>query len=147
MQSEEWAFEHAIECRVSREFAWNFWTNVQNWLLDADVESVELHGAFATGARGVTISKKSGRVEWLVAEAMPPERAVLEFSAPGAVARFTWIFDGVKGRTLVTQRVNLSGEQAAMYGATIGSELQVGIPDGMQRLCQAMETAFRPHAK
>ncbi len=36
---QKWVFEHAIECSVSIQFAWNFWTNVRNWVLDADVDS------------------------------------------------------------------------------------------------------------
>lgn len=39
-----WVFEHAIESGVSVQFAWNFWTNVRNWLLDADVVSIEIDG-------------------------------------------------------------------------------------------------------
>jgi hypothetical protein len=36
-----WTFEYTIDCAVSAEFAWNFWTQVSNWKLDADVESIE----------------------------------------------------------------------------------------------------------
>jgi len=25
---EAWVFEHTVECSVSMEFAWDFWTNV-----------------------------------------------------------------------------------------------------------------------
>ena len=53
----QWVFEHAMECSVPIELAWNFWTNIGNWALDADVESVELHGEFAAGTRGITHSK------------------------------------------------------------------------------------------
>ena len=42
-----WTFEHSIDCRVSAEFAWAFWTNVRNWALDADVESIEIDAPFA----------------------------------------------------------------------------------------------------
>jgi hypothetical protein len=52
-----WTFEHSIDCGETAEFAWNFWTNVSNWVLDADVASVEIDGPFCTGARGFTNSK------------------------------------------------------------------------------------------
>jgi len=26
-----WAFEQSVDCRVSRDFAWRFWTKVSNW--------------------------------------------------------------------------------------------------------------------
>jgi hypothetical protein len=78
---EEWTFEHTVECPVSKEFAWNFWTNVSNWTLDADVSSVQLQGPFALGVKGITQTKSAGRIEWLVAE-LQPGRAVLEFPVP-----------------------------------------------------------------
>ena len=138
--SNAWAFEHTVECSVSREFAWKFWTNVDNWKLDSDVVSVELHGPFAAGAVGATQTKSSGRLEWRIAELEPGRRAVLEFSAPGAVARFAYAFEDMEGRrTRITQRVSLSGERASMYVDTVGQALEVGIPEGMRKLCQAME--------
>jgi hypothetical protein len=47
-----WAFEHSVDCEVTAEFAWGFWTNVNNWAFDSDIESVEIDGPFAAGARG-----------------------------------------------------------------------------------------------
>ena len=140
---QEWVFEHTIECGVSVQFAWNFWTNVGNWKLDADVDSVEIQGEFAAGSRGVTHSKSSGRIEWQIKELVQQRRAVLEFPAPGAVARFVWTFEGVEGRVRITQRVSLSGEQMSTYSETIGSALQAGIPVGMRKLCEAMKAAAR----
>jgi hypothetical protein len=35
------------------QFAWNFWTNVRNWKLDADVDSIELQREFARPLFGV----------------------------------------------------------------------------------------------
>ena len=64
----EWIFEHTIECGVSVQFAWNFWTNVTNWKLDADVDSIEIQGEFAVGTRGVTYSKSAGKIEWQIVE-------------------------------------------------------------------------------
>lgn len=136
-----WAFEHIIECGVSAEFAWEFWTNVENWELDSDVVSVELEGPFAMGAKGTTETKSSGRLEWRVAE-LRPGRALLEFPAPGVLARFAYTFEDVgRRRTRITQRVSLSGEKASMYVDTVGRALEAGIPEGMRKLCEAMEAA------
>ena len=38
-----------VDCEVTVEFAWDFWTNVKNWILDPDVEAVEIDGPFAPG--------------------------------------------------------------------------------------------------
>jgi hypothetical protein len=137
-----WAFEHSVECGVTVEFAWKFWTDVRNWALDADVQSIEIDGPFAAGARGFTNSKSSGRVDWRVVEARP-ERAVIEFPAPGAIGRFAWTFEDIGGRTRMTQRCTLEGEQAGVLGKAIGPSLEAGIPAGMQKLCEAMEEAAR----
>ena len=140
---QEWVFEHTIECGVSVQFAWNFWTNVSNWTLDADVDSIEFQGEFAVGSRGVTNSKSSGRIEWQITELVPQRRVVLEFPALGAVARFAWTFEGVEGRARITQRASLCGEQAATYVESIVPALRAGIPEGMRKLCDAMEAATR----
>ncbi len=54
---ETYTFEYGIECPVARRFAWRFWTNVNNWGFDKDIESVELNGAFTSGSHGVTRRK------------------------------------------------------------------------------------------
>lgn len=46
-----WTFDYSVVCSVTVEFAWKFWTDVSNWAMDADVESVEIDGPFAAGAR------------------------------------------------------------------------------------------------
>jgi hypothetical protein len=133
-----WTIEHSIECRVSANFAWAFWTNVDNWALDADVDTVELHGPFAPGTHGTTQSKTSGRIEWRIADVQLRE-AVLEFPGPGVLATFTWLFQDIGQRTRITQRATLSGEQAAIYAETIWPALNAGIPEGMRKLCETME--------
>ena len=70
-----WSFEFSVNCSVSPDFAWRFWTNVKNWSIDVDVdvdvESVAPNGPFEAGARGLTISKSSGAIEWLIADVQP----------------------------------------------------------------------------
>src|SRR5262249_30547066 len=100
---------------------------------------------FEAGTRGVTQSKSFGRIEWQVAE-VRPGGAVLEFPAPGAVARFEWTFDEIEGGTRIRQRVSLSGEQAHLHANSIGPALRAGIPEGMRKLCEAIEEAARNSA-
>ncbi len=138
--SEILIFEHSIECRVSTAFAWTFWTNVSNWTLDVDVDTVELHGPFAPGTHGLTQSKSLGQIKWRIAEAQPG-KAVLEFPALGVLATFTWLFEELDQRTRITQRASFSGEHAAIYAESIGPSLKVGAPAGMRKLCETMEAA------
>ena len=134
--------EHSVDCGVPVEFAWKFWTDVSNWRLDPDVESVQIDGPFAAGARGVTNSKSSGRVEWRIAEAQNL-RAVIEFPLPNAAGRFLWTFEEVGGHTRMTQRCTFEGAEAERYVTLIGPGLRDGIPAGMQKLCGAIERAAR----
>ncbi len=137
-----WKFEHSIDCAVTTEFAWNFWTNVDNWALDADVESIEIDGPFSAGARGFTNSKSSGRVEWRIGE-VQAGRAVIEFPLAGAIGRFVWTFEDIDGGSRITQRCTLAGEQADTYAKAIGPSLEMGIPAGMRKLCETMENVAR----
>lgn len=134
------AFEHSLECPVSREFAWRFWTTVDNWKLDADVESVELTGPFAAGSQGVTLTRSSGRIEWLLAEVEPEAGAVIEIVLPDALVRFRWTFEDAGGGTRITQRASLEGENAPSFLAAVAG-LESGIPDGMRKLCDTMAEA------
>jgi hypothetical protein len=135
-------FEYSIDCAVTPEFAWNFWTRVSNWTLDADVTSIEIDGPFSAGARGSTISKSSGRVDWRIAE-VQAGRAVIEFPLPGALGRFVWTFEALGTRTRITQRCTLEGEQADTFAKAVGPSLETGIPVGMRKLCETMENVSR----
>lgn len=138
--AEPWSFEHSVDCPVPVSFAWQFWTTVDNWRLDSDVESVELEGPFAAGSRGATVSRRSGRVEWRIA-AVEGTSAVIEIPAGNAVGRFQWSFTDLGGRARITQRMSVAGEGAESLGAQIGPMFEANIPAGMQKLCEAMTAA------
>ena len=97
MSSDSWSFEHSLECPVTVPFAWQFWTTVDNWRLDTDVESVELEGPFVPGGRGSTVSKTSGRIEWRIASVEPGSAAMIEIPVGNAVLRFQWSFQDRPG--------------------------------------------------
>jgi hypothetical protein len=137
-----WTYEHSVDCEVPVQFAWDFWTNVKNWVLDADVESVVIDGPFAEGARGLTNSRSSGPIEWRLVE-VRVGRAVIEFPLPGAVGQCVWTFADAARCTRITQRWTLRGEQADTYSKAIAAGLEAGIPAGMKKLCNAMEKVAR----
>ena len=138
---EAWQFEHSIECAVTKELAWSFWTDVQNWKLDADIEAVELHGPFAEGSAGATRTRSFGRVAWRIVMVKPGSEAVLEIPALGAILKFHWKFQDLGGRTRITQHVAIGGEAAAIVVHMIASGMQSGIPAGMEKLCASMVAA------
>ena len=139
-----WKCEHSVECRVGRDFAWQFWTNVDNWaVVDPGVDSVELDGPFAVGSRGATKIGDQPPIEWQITEVEDGKRALIEIVVPGAVAKFLWMFaDAAGGNTRITQQVSIEGEQTDQYYAeNFGKEMENGMPAGMQRLADAIEAA------
>jgi len=133
-------FQHSVEVSVSREASWRFWTNVGNWVLDADIEWVELDGRFQPGAEGTTKTRGAELVRWRIAEVSEGKAATIEIPMPGATARFAWRFEALsEERSRLTQQITLSGVQADMYTAQLGDGFEQGIRQGMKKLSQEIE--------
>ena len=115
---------------------------MQNWALDADVESLQIDGPLAAGSHGITYRKSSGRIERRIAE-VEGERAVIEFPLSGAIGRFVWMFHRVGEGCRITQHCAIEGEQADEYVGAIAPSLEAGIPAGMHKLCDSMESSHR----
>jgi polyketide cyclase/dehydrase/lipid transport protein len=132
-------FEHSIECQVGRDFAWKFWTNIDNWaVVDPAVEWAKLEGPFIAGTKGMTKPRGADPNEWKLAEVEEGKRAVIKISASGAKVKFHWSFADLPGGGVrVTQKVTLEGERAAEYEQAT-KLLEKGIPSGMERLVEAM---------
>jgi uncharacterized protein YndB with AHSA1/START domain len=137
-----YAFTHSVECPVGREFAWAFWSDVENWArVDPSVDSVKLDGPFVAGARGETRPRGGEMVEWTIAEVSEGRGAVVEINLSGALLKFAWTFEETEGGgARMTQRVTLEGERAGDYAEGM-RELERGIPVGMCKLAEAMARA------
>ena len=139
-----WVFEHSVDCRASRACAWQFWSNVENWLFDTSVEAITIDGPFAAGTRGTSKPRGGDLINWQLVEVEDGRRAVIEILLPGAVVRFHWQFEELTdAATRMTQRVTLGGERAADYLAG-AAELEKGIPEGMRRLAAEITLAASP---
>jgi hypothetical protein len=139
-----WVFKHSVDCHASREFAWRFWSNVENWLFDTSVEAITIDGPFAAGTRGTSKPRGGDLINWQLVEVEDGHRAVFEILLPGAVVRFHWQFEELTdAATRMTQRVTLEGERAADYLAGV-AELEKGIPEGMRRLAAEITLAASP---
>jgi hypothetical protein len=137
-------FEHSIDCRVGRDFAWKFWANVDNWaVVDPAVEWARLEGPFIAGTIGRTKPRGADTNEWKLAEVEEGIRAVIEITAPGATVKFHWSFADITGGGVrITQKVTLEGERTSDYEEGMRM-LEKGIPSGMERLIEAMVKADR----
>jgi hypothetical protein len=70
-----------------------------------------------------------------------PETATIEVQLDGAILSFAWRFTGLAdGRTRLTQRIELQGENAATYIPQLDSILRVTLPEGMKKIANRMAT-------
>jgi hypothetical protein len=138
-----WSFEHSVECKAGRTFAWQFWTNVGNWaVVDCSVESAALDGPFQPGAKGSTKPRGGEPIHWQLEGVQEGCSVVVMIQVPGAALRCTWKFeDSGSRRTPITQRASIEGDRAQDYVSTVAPELEKGIPLGMQKLAETMEQA------
>jgi hypothetical protein len=136
-----WTFEHSVECKVDRNFAWQFWTNVSNWAeVDSSLESATLEGRFQSGARITTKPRDGETIHGQLQDVQDGSSAVVMIQLPDAALRCAWKFeDSGIGRTLITQQARIEGERAPDYISTAAGELEKGIPLGMRKLADTIE--------
>jgi polyketide cyclase/dehydrase/lipid transport protein len=135
-----WEITHSVETDASPAFAWNYWTNVANW--DDPPARFELDGPFASGSRGTTRLPGQEPLQWFIREVTPPHAATIEMHLERATLSFEWRLDRLaEGRTRLTQRVVLQGENADVYLAHAKSTFTASLPDGMNQLATAIANA------
>jgi hypothetical protein len=85
-----WNFEHSVECKADGRFAWQFWTNVSNWVvLDSSVESATLDSPFQSGAKGNTKPRSGEPIHWQLENVQDGCSAVVMIHGPRAALRCT----------------------------------------------------------
>jgi len=140
----EWELQYSAETEASLDAAWNFWTNVANWV-DPPAQ-FELHGPFEAGSNGLTRMPGQETRHWLIRDAKPPRSAVIEMPLDGAMLSFHWNFDPIAGgRTRLTQRVILTGENARAYIEDLDAGFRPTLAAGMERIAAAMNARRAGH--
>ena len=135
-----WTFEHSVECKADRNFAWQFWTNVSNWpVVDYSVESAVLDGPFRFGTKFITKPRSGEAINGELEDVRDGRGAVVIIHIPGAALRCVWKFeDAGKRTTRLTQQATIEGEKARDYQPAL-ADLERTIPQGMQRLAETIE--------
>jgi hypothetical protein len=100
-----------------------------------------LEGPFAAGTRGTT--KMPGQLtnSWIIRDVDPGRAYTIEGSSflENALLLVHWQFDSLlEDRTRLTQRLELSGENAARYADKIRSAFEPNLEPGMQRIARMM---------
>lgn len=134
--------EHSVEAEVSQEFAWKFRTDIANW--NDPPATFMLDGPFIAGSRGTTLLPGQEPLHWNIREVRPGRCFVLEMQLDGAMLTFEWLFDPVsEQRTRMTQKITLSGDNAAAYAEQVEAGFSPGLADGMRRIATDMAAAER----
>jgi hypothetical protein len=132
--------EHSVEAEVSPAFAWNWRTNIRNW--DDPPAQFQLDGPFAQGSWGTTRFPGQEPIRWQIRDVRPGASFIIEVLLDRAVLSFEWLFDAVSThRTRITQRIVLSGDNAAAYADQVRVGFGSTLPDGMKRIAAALVRA------
>ena len=96
-------------------------------------------GLWLLGSRGTTRFPGQAPVRGLIQEVTPPEAATIHIELEGAILAFHWQFDSLPGgRTKITQRAVLQGEQASAYVPQVESTFPSNLPEGMSKIAARM---------
>ena len=132
-----WQLEYSVEADVSPTFAWNFMTDVKNW--DDPPAEFTLEGPFAAGTRGTTRMPGQAGMSWYIREIVPDTFYAVEAQLDRATLWFEWRFEPVSDRrTLLKQRIILTGENAATYVGPVEAAFGANLAPGMKRIAEAM---------
>ena len=132
--------EHSVEAAVSPAFAWNWRTNINNW--DDPPAQFQLDGPFAQGSWGTTRVPGQEPIRWQIRDVRLGTAFIIEIPLDRAVLSFEWLFDAVSThRTRITQRIVLSGDNAAAYADQVRVGFGSTLPDGMKRIAAALVRA------
>ena len=81
-------------------------------------------------------------LRWLIREVRPGVAFIIEMPLDAAVLVFEWLFNAVSNdRTRITQRIVLSGANAATYVNQVQTSLGSNLCDGMARIAATMAKA------
>ncbi len=139
MSQVAWELAHSVETEATPAFAWTYMTNVANW--DDPPAEFELDGPFAAGSCGTTRMPGQER-RWQIREVSPMKSYTIEASLDRAAMSFEWRFEGLAdGRTRLTQRTVLEGENAAAYLEQVQAGFASSLPAGMNKIAAAMARA------
>ena len=132
--------EHSVEAEVAPSFAWNWRTDIKNW--DDPPAQFQLDGPFAKGSWGTTRLPGQVPMRWQIRDVRLGTSFIIEMPLDRAVLSFEWVFDAISnGRTRITQRIVLSGDNATAYADQVRAGFGSTLPDGMKRIADALVRA------
>jgi|SRR5688572_19135311 len=138
--------EHSLDVDVNPAFAWKFRTDIAKW--NDPAATFLLDGSFATGSRGTTLLPGQEALFWWIREIQAGRSFAIEMPLDRATFRCEWHFSAIsERRTRMTQRIILSGSNAATYTEQVKAGFGATLADGMNRIAADMVAAERAVAE
>lgn len=129
-------FEHTETTTAPAAKVWALWADVSRWPdWDTSVASVTIDGPFAVGGTGTMTIEGQPPISYELIEVTPGKSFTDVTEIPGATLRFIHSVTEADGRTVVTHRVEIEGEQAAEFGPMVTED----VPDAMRGLVKLAE--------
>lgn len=144
MEDAAWEFQHSVECKAAKSFAWLFWTDVSNWerLEGKAVEWIKIHGPFAAGTTGETKMPGQPIQPWTITQLDPEHFARIELPVAGAIFVNEMRMVALSSeRIQIIQRLSLVGAKAQELAGAMGM-FETSAPQGLAKLARTIEHAF-----
>jgi hypothetical protein len=134
-----WVYEHSVETSAAPDEIWRLWADVENWgTWNADIDSIEIRGPFATGTEITMTPPGQDPVHLRVAELTEREMFVDEAEIDLLLLRTIHRLDRLDARrTRVVYRMEITGPTADEIGPHLGPVVTADWPDTVAALARA----------
>jgi hypothetical protein len=138
-----WNAEHTVTTSAEPRQIWRLWADVAGWPeWNADIERIELAGAFTAGGRIVMTPFGQEPIELRIAKAVEPVLFVDEAVFDGVVVRTTHRVERIgAGSSRVTYRMEISGPGSEVVGPQLGPAIAADFPETLAALAARAEAA------
>jgi Polyketide cyclase / dehydrase and lipid transport len=137
-----WTYEHSQTVNAAPSTIWPLYADVAKWpSWDADIERVDLHGAFSVGSTGVMHVKEFGPVPFTLTVSEPGSRFTTVSDLDGLTLTFDHTIVGKDSTTVITHQMAIDGPAADQVGPQMGPGISEGIPESMATIARLAESS------
>lgn len=133
-----WEHEHSVVADVTPEAVWRIWSDIDDlpaW--NGGIESIELHGPFATGTEFTMKPPGREAVAMRLAAVVENELLTEEVQLEGLVIQVIHRLERLPaGRTEITYRTEITGPAADELGPHVGPGITASVPETVARLVE-----------
>ena len=133
-------FEDSITIDTTPEQVFLIYKDVANWpTWDPETVSASIDGDFVVGSTGKIKPGKEPETKITWVEVTPNKSFTVECKLPLCKMQFIHEMTAQNSRTLVVNKIELTGILASIFGLLIGSKLKQGVRQSLLGLKQHLE--------